>query len=390
MHLTRNVWFAVLLAVCLPAGAIVPGSYLRSYLSAVDGSVQPYGLYVPTSYRDGVPAPVAFNGHGFGGHAGGSFSAPVMAFADTNGFLLVQLDGRGNTFYDGLGETDMREVLQDMRTYLSVDATRLYFEGASMGATGAYRQGIRHPDLLAASGGADGFADYREWYAHWYGPRNAPNTLEPFRLPNLLMASCVDVAEGAAWHQMYLVTDTGDTTVPSVNAYNLDARLTALDGQTPETDYLHELHAYPGGHTANYNQLTLCASFLGKSQVAKPAHVVEKTTRLKYGAMHWVTIDRLLRVNEFARVDARAAGNAVAITAENVRELTLRLDDSPVHPAQPAAVTINGVAAYTGAAQTVTLYAVLSAAGAVIGWTTTDRSPRTRSLTSRRFLHKGQ
>lgn len=373
--MTRTPWLLLLLCAALPAWTLAPGSYLRTYVSAIDGSVQPYGLYLPTTYQAGTPAPVMFNGHGFGSRATGSFTTGVKSFADANGIILVQLDGRGNTFYDGIGAVDLREVLQSLRADATLDDTRLYFEGASMGATGAYRLGIRHPDLLAASAGVDGFADYREWYAHWYGPASSPSTVALFRLPNLLMASCVDAADGATWHQQLLITNTGDTTVPSINEYNLDARLTALGTTTPETDYRHELRVYNGGHTSYYDAAVLGQYFLGKSLVQKPPHVVVQTTRLKYGSQHWVSLGRMLQINTFARVDARATGNAVALTTENVREFTLRLGDSPVNAAQPVSVSVNGQAAYTGPAQAVTLYALLGENKSVTGWTTTDPTP---------------
>ena len=93
-----------------------------------------------------------------------------MSFAESYGFLLVQVNGRGNCFYDGLGETDVFEVLADLRAKYTLDEDRLYVEGSLMGATGAYRLGVRFPDIFAAVGGCDGFADYREWYTQYYGP----------------------------------------------------------------------------------------------------------------------------------------------------------------------------------------------------------------------------
>ena len=350
--------------------AVTPGSYLKSYTSTIDNSVQPYGLYIPTPFNEAVPHPVVFYAHGWNGHATGSFTTTQKSYANANGCLIVQLEGRGNTNYDGVGEVDLFDVLQELRAICLLDERRMYIEGPSMGASGAYRQGVRHPDLLAAAGGADGMADYRVWNRQWYAPTRDPYLVEPSRLPNMVMNSCVDVADGALWHHLYMIVDSGDTAVWPENTYNFNARLDALAAGTPDVDYPHEMHQYAGGHVANYSQANIFAYFFSatpKQVPQQPAHVICKTTRLKYGTMYWVTIDRLRRVNDFAIVDARAADSEVTISAENVRELTLRLGDSPA--VGPVTVRINGAVAYEGPVQTVTLYAVDG------GWSETDPTP---------------
>ena len=140
-----TTWCLLLFLLFLGAhtGALSPGSYLYYYTSAIDGSSQPYGLYLPSPFVPATPHPVIFIGHGFGGSATAYFNSAQMGFADANGCLLVQLQGRGNTFYDGVGEVDFFDVLNDLRAKYNIDLRRLYFEGASMGATGALSVG--HP-----------------------------------------------------------------------------------------------------------------------------------------------------------------------------------------------------------------------------------------------------
>lgn len=366
------LFLGLILLLAAAMAAVTPGSYLKSYVSTIDHSVQPYGLYIPTAFNEAVPHPVVFGTHGWGGHATGSFTTTQQSYANANGCLIVQLEGRGNTNYDGVGEVDLFDVLAELRATFQLDERRMYIEGPSMGASGAYRQGIRHPDLLAAAGGADGMGDYRVWNRQWYAPTRDPYVIEPFRLPNMLMDSCVDVADGALWHSLYQIVDSGDTSVWPDNTYNVNARLNALAAGTPETDYVHEMHQYSGGHVANYNQANIFAWFFSptpKQVPLKPAHVICKTTRLKYGAMYWVTIDRLQRMNEFAAVDARVTGNEVAVTADNTRELTLRLGDSPVNAAASVTVRIDDAVAYAGPVKTVTLYAIDG------GWSETDPTP---------------
>ncbi|MHB0936827.1 MAG: Ig-like domain-containing protein [Armatimonadota bacterium] len=366
------LWSLLLLAASLLPAAETPGSYLRTYVSTIDNSVQPYGVYVPTPFNEAVPHPVVMNLHGWNGHATGVFTTTQKSYADANGCLIVQIEGRGNNNYDGIAEVDLFDVLAELRASFQLDERRLYIEGASMGASGAYRQGVRHPDRLAAAGGADGMADYRVWNRQWYAPTRDPYCIEPFRLPNMVMDSCVDVADGALWHNLYMIVDSGDTSVWPENTYNFNARLDELAAGSPEADYPHEMHEFAGGHCANYSQPNIYAYFFTptlKQVPSRPARVICKTTRLKYGTMYWVTIDRLWQINQFAIIDARAIGNQVTISAQNTRKLTLRLGDSPVNAAEPVTVRINGDIAYTGPVKTVTLYAADG------GWSEIDPAP---------------
>jgi len=355
-----------------------PGGYNCYYLSQIDNTLQNYSLYVPTPYDPAKPHPVIFIGHGYGSATQPSLSLNQVTYANTKGILLVGLTGRGNTFYDGVGEVDFLDVLADLRRNFNIDTTRLYFEGTSMGATGAYRLGVRHPDLLAAVGGVDGFADYREWYTQYYGPGNNPSYVDPCRLPNIEMASCVDVAEGAKWLNMYMFVDTQDQNVWPANTTNLDSRLTALDAATPETDYVHVTRSSPNGHGGSdtwTNRKDMYDFFLSKSQPVGPSHVVIKTTRMKYGKLYWASIDRVQRVSVYATLDAVVTGNTIAVTTTNVLQYTLTLNDKLVNPAQPVTITTNGLTSYTGPMGTVTLYATLQNSGAITGWSTTDTLP---------------
>lgn len=348
---------ALLWYFSLPGGA---AGLFRTYTSPIDQSVQSYGLYIPVTYANFSTHPVIFTGHGFGRSItpSASFSSTRMQFADTYGYLLVNLYGRGNTFYDGLGENDLFQVLSALHNDFSIDEDRIFFEGPSMGATGAFRQGLRHPDIFAAVGGADGFTDFREWVRQYYAPAWDRTYIEPFRLPNLLMDSCVDVAESAKWLDLYLIVDTGDTNVWPANTLNFDARLNELGSATPEAkDYLHTTTIFNAGHTANYNQSLLYRFFQTKSRIANPRHIVIKTTRLKYGRQYWASIDRLHTSNSFATLDARISNQAVIVNAENVRQFTLSLSIELLDGASSVTVVTNGSVSYTGPATTVSLFA---------------------------------
>jgi pimeloyl-ACP methyl ester carboxylesterase len=361
---TSDIMRTLLLGLlCLLAGLAwaamptQPGSYYLTYRSAIDDSDQPFGLYVPQGFNPAAAHPVVLIGHGFGSRAAASFSSYQRSFADANGWLLVQADGRGNTFYDGVGEVDVFDLLATLRGSYQLDEDRLYFEGPSMGATGAYRLGVRHPDLFAAVGGADGWTDYHEWYTHWYGPTRNVNEIAPCRLPLMEMTSALSIAEQARWLHLYMIVDEFDSTVPRINSERLRDAFLALGGATPEDDYRHVYHLIPGGsHTAGYSQATLYPYFKEHTRRTTPPAVLCKTRQLKYGAQYWTRIDRLQGREEFATLSTEKNGDSIAVTANGVLQFTLQLD-SRVVAGPTVMITINGVPAYSGPVEPVTFAA---------------------------------
>ena len=361
-------------------GQVRSGCYLCTYTSAIDGSAQPYVLYVPAAYSAATAHAVVFCGHGFGAAAPvvGSqpFSTFQLNFADSHGMLLVYLHGRGNTFYDGVGEVDFFDVLSDLRKTFPLDDNRLYIEGASMGATGVYRLGVHHPDVLAAAAGCDGWCNYRYWVPHYYSPANNPTYIEPVRVPNLAAASPIEYAEDAKWQHLLMIVDTQDGTVDSAETFSMAAQLTALGQKTPETDYQYTMIPnWGGGHCDGYNQQTIYTYLQAQVKTPAPRHITLKTTRLKYGALYWASLERLQQTNTAGTLDAVITGNRVDVTTSNVLQYTLRLDGSLLNAGKPVTIATNGVVSYSGPAGAITLYAALSLSGGISGWSTTDTQP---------------
>ena len=126
------------------------GLVVRGYVSRIDGSVQPYGLVVPASYRANTPhqhrLDFWFHGRGetlseldfiFGRHrSAGEFTPP-------NAFVLHSY-GRycnGNKF---AGETDVFEALAHVKKYYPIDENRLVVRGFSLGGAACWHMAVHH------------------------------------------------------------------------------------------------------------------------------------------------------------------------------------------------------------------------------------------------------
>ncbi|MBV9506842.1 MAG: alpha/beta fold hydrolase [Acidobacteriia bacterium] len=133
------------------------GDFRRAYRSALDGTLQPYRLFVPDAYDGSRPFPLVIALHGAGGDENDFFDsyqeAPLKREVQRTGFLVVCPKGRGpSSGYRGAAERDVFDVWAEVRRDYRVDPDRVYILGHSMGAFAAWRLAAQHPDLFAGLG----------------------------------------------------------------------------------------------------------------------------------------------------------------------------------------------------------------------------------------------
>jgi predicted esterase len=133
------------------------GDFRRAYRSAVDRTLQPYRLFVPTSYDGQHDSPLVVALHGSGGDENDFFDsypeAPLKPEAERLGFLVVCPKGRGPTSgYRGPAERDVFDVLAEVRRDYRIDPRRIYLMGHSMGAYATWRLAAQHTGIFAALG----------------------------------------------------------------------------------------------------------------------------------------------------------------------------------------------------------------------------------------------
>ena len=140
-----------------------PGYHERQFQSSEqisvegdrDGSWQPYGVYVPSSYDGTTPTRTTYWMHWRGGdtHDAAVVSPRTMRdFGQDVGGLVIAPRGRGtSTWYLGKAQVDFREVWDDALKTFAVDEDRVYVTGHSMGGWASYLLSILYPDRFAAA-----------------------------------------------------------------------------------------------------------------------------------------------------------------------------------------------------------------------------------------------
>lgn len=142
------------------------GDLHLAYVSAVDNTLQPYRLFIPTKYDAAKKWPLVVALHGMGGDENSFFASynngEIKRIAEARGYLVVTPKGRQPaSMYYGAAEQDVLDVIKEVKREFAIDEDRVYLMGHSMGGYGSWSIATNHPDLFAAiapiSGGGTPF-----------------------------------------------------------------------------------------------------------------------------------------------------------------------------------------------------------------------------------------
>lgn len=131
------------------------GDFRKAYRSKLDGTLQPYRIYVPSSYDGSKPYPLIIALHGMGGDENSYFdlyqNGAFKVEAERRGYIVACPKGRRPaSMYVGDAEQDVIDVIAEVRRAYKIDPDRIYMTGHSMGGFGTWSIAMNHPDLFAA------------------------------------------------------------------------------------------------------------------------------------------------------------------------------------------------------------------------------------------------
>jgi pimeloyl-ACP methyl ester carboxylesterase len=182
------------------------GKVLRGYISAVDGSAQCYGVIVPRGYDGSKPMRLDVVLHGSSKPVGLNELRFGAAFDDGDAvknpapevdYIELHPLGRVENCYRWAGETDVFEAIESVCRNYRIDRDRMVLRGMSMGASGTWHIGLKHPGHFVALGPYCGYVD-----THRFSESPIPDfikvgPLPPFQERGLHMLDSVDYAANA-------------------------------------------------------------------------------------------------------------------------------------------------------------------------------------------------
>jgi hypothetical protein len=296
------------------------GKVLRGYLSAVDGSTQPYAVIIPAGYDGSKPMrldvvlhgsskPTGFSELRFGSRFDeGDDAAKAAPNAD-----FIELDplGRVENCYRWAGETDVFEAIEAVCRNYRIDRDRIVLRGMSMGASGTWHLGLKHPSFFVALGPYCGYVDTHRF-------SQTPNFIRVDALPPhqesvLHMIDSIDYAANAG-------------VVPEI---------AAIGDKDPFWNYSHvimeEAMAKEGlkmvnlispgtGHRIDpvtfAEQMRRINAYAAKGLDHAPRKIRFVTWTLKYNVCHWIELLALGGHYERAEIQATVAEDGSIDLAE--------------------------------------------------------------------------
>lgn len=317
----RGLQRADALATNTAPWTVKKGKVLRGFVSAVDGSTQPYGVIVPQSYDGTKPMRLDVVLHGSSKPAGLSearfgarFDEGDDASKPTPDVDYIELHplGRVENCYRWAGETDVFEAVEAVCRNYRIDRDRIVLRGMSMGASGTWHLGLKHPDRFVAIGPYCGYVD-----THRFSETPIANFIKVGPLPPhqecaLHMLDSVDYAANAG-------------IVPAIGAIGdkdvfFQSHVHMREVMEKEGLQMVNLISPGTGHVidpvTHREQMRRIGEYAAKGLDHAPRELRFVTWTLKYNRAHWLELLALHQHYERTEFMATAAGDgSVEITS---------------------------------------------------------------------------
>lgn len=310
------------------------GKVALGYLSSVDGSVQPYGVIIPAGYDPATPIRLDVVLHGSSRPVGISELRFLGRFDEGDDenptppdhpYIELHPLGRVENCYRWSGETDVFEAIEDVCRRYNIDRDRIVLRGMSMGASGTWHLGLKHPDRFVALGPYCGYVD-----THRFSETPLSGFLRVGELPGhqelgLHMLDSIDYAANAGVVPVVACMGEKDIFFP--------AHVLMGDAMQREGLTLTNLISPGTGHVIDpqtqAEQMRRIGEFVAAGR-RQPRELRFVTWTLKYNRCHWLEVLQLDRHYARAEISATLTGSALEIgNPRNISRFAIALAQLP-------------------------------------------------------------
>ncbi len=280
-----------------PGTEMKPGIHDLTYISEVDETEQPFQLFIPTAAEDSdSPLPLVVVLHGHGANWKSWFAATdVTEWGEKHGYVVLSPQGRGNFFYRSLGEKDVFDTIDEAKTKVNIDNTRIYLMGHSMGGWGTWHLATSYPDFWA------GIAPMAGW-----APLDKVSNLGP--LDPIVIHGDKDEA---------VDFQHGIEASKALSEEGISHRFIRVRGAGHESslisDYLETIHDH----------------FAMRQKPAPPEKILHRTYLPQRGQAWWIGILDMRTEGSIAEIEAEIKGNEIRVVTENVSALAIYTEHLP-------------------------------------------------------------
>lgn len=287
-------------------------AHVRTFLSGIDSSCQYYAVLPPENYQEESTYALIMTCHGAGVRA----ESQVRAYQQKNWSFVIAPTNRRRFGFDwqDWGSLDFLEVLADAKRHYTIDTTRIYLTGHSMGGHGVWHIGTSHPDLFAAIAPSAGWTTF-PLYIPWF-LQKSEITAHPdiVRFRNMVVREDNPLLflENACNLPVYILQGGADDNVPPLQARLFGHYLSILDyhylyREIPEMGHWWDLDSTPYVDCVDGGELM---QFLrGQQREDHPRRVICTTNNIgQTNRFYWVEIEEPQRLYEESRIDASVTG----------------------------------------------------------------------------------
>jgi len=314
------------------------GRTILGYISRVDGSVQPYGVVVPKNYDPAVPLRLDVVLHGSTRPVGMSELRFMSRFDDGDDahaagpeqpFIELHPLGRVENCYRWSGETDVFEAIDDVCRRYSIDRDRIVLRGMSMGASGTWHLGLKHPDRFVALGPYCGYVDTHRFSETPISSFVRVGPLPPHQEPALHMLDSIDYAANARM----------SPTIACMGEKDVFFQAHVIMDEAMRREGLKMVNLIsPGtGHVVDpvthAEQMRRIAGYATEGIDRRPTAIRFVTWTLKYNRCRWLTILGLERHYARAEFSAESKGDTLEIAEpKNITRFAIDVGQLRVRP----------------------------------------------------------
>lgn len=318
-------------------------THKRTFISAIDGSVQYYAINPAQTDDKTEPKALFLSVHGAAVEA---INQAGSYLGKTWGHIVAPTNRRPYGFnWEDWGRLDALEVLDLAQKNLTIDPNRVYLTGHSMGGHGTWILGATYPDRFAAIGPSAG------WLSFWsYRVRDAmpeSTAIEKMLMRPTSISNTLALAPNYQQHGVYIIHGADDDNVRAEQSHIMVEHL-----QKFHKDFVY--HEQPGaGHWWDVSDEdgTDCVDWLPLfdffARHARPG--AERIRQVKFitanpgvsASNYWLSIEAQQEQLKFSTADIHfdpGKGRFVGAT-ENIARLALDL--SHLKPVEKLTVVLD-------------------------------------------------
>lgn len=293
------------------------GLVVRGFRSALDDTVQPYGLIIPPGYRfDGEKSyrlDIWFHGRGETLSETNFIDQRMKnpGYYQPRDTIVLHPYGRYSNAFKFAGEIDVLEALDHAQTHYRVDADRISVRGFSMGGAACWQFAFLYSDRWFAANPGAGFSETPEFLKSFQKEKLTPYPWEE------KLWRWYDADDHAInFNHVPTIAYSGELDIQK-QAADVMERALAREG----IRLLHIIGPKSGHRIHPESQLEIerrMGSLARRGNDSLPRVVYKQTHTLRYNRQYWLTITGLEEHWEPGRVRAEIQGNTLQVQTRGV------------------------------------------------------------------------